>query len=292
MSVNEPIGSPAGSSEYAGRRSIVSYVRRSGHIDPRLQRAWEKYHDRFLIDLHAQPGVEQYDSAEMAERASLEVPEGFVLDEAFIEERWGNSNPLTVEVGTGQGENIVAAAAEHRDRNFLAVEVYTVGLAHTMLMAGKAGLTNLRLAQVNAPELFAAAVPGSVAEVWTFFPDPWPKMRHHKRRIIQPEFARSVSRALIQSGVWRIATDIDDYALHVHEVLDDADFLINCGTLKVRLPLEHVGKGTAGQAQELPHGEFMESERFEGRTLTNFERKGLHAGRTIHDFTYRAAASI
>jgi tRNA (guanine-N7-)-methyltransferase len=132
---------------------------------------------------------------------------------------------------------------------------------------------------------------GSIAEVWTFFPDPWPKMKHHKRRIIQDSFARAVSEALVKDGLWRIATDIEDYALHVHEVLDTMDCLSNVGDVTVSLPTEHVGKGNAGEAANLPHQDFIESSRFEGRVLTNFENKGIAAGRVIHDFTYHAEAT-
>ena len=158
---------------------------------------------------------------------------------------------------------------------------------HTLLLAGKRGLRNLRVAQVNAPELMKAVASGAVSEVWTFFPDPWPKMKHHKRRIVQPELAADVRRALADGGVWRIATDIEDYALHVHEVMDGRDDFANAGALTVSLPTEHVGKGNAADAAGLPHADFAESERFEGRVLTNFEKKGLAAGRVIHDFTYR-----
>ena len=156
-----------------------------------------------------------------------------------------------------------------------------------MLLAGKQGLTNLRIAQVNAPELFKAAADGSIAEVWTFFPDPWPKMRHHKRRIVQPELAGEIHRTLRDGGMWRIATDIEDYALHVHEVMDGLEGFHNDGMLTVSLPVEHVGKGNADEAAGLRHADFTESERFSGRILTNFEKKGLAAGRVIHDLTYR-----
>ena len=162
------------------------------------------------------------------------------------------------------------------------------GVAHTMLLAGKQGLGNLRIAQVNAPELFKVMADGVAAEVWTYFPDPWPKMRHHKRRIVQPALAGEIHRALVPGGLWRIATDIEDYALHVHEVMDVVPGFENVGGLTVSLPTEHVGKGNADEAAGLPHADFVESPRFEGRVLTNFERKGLQAGRVIHDFAYRA----
>ena len=255
-------------------RKVMSFVRRSARLDERLQRAWDTYADRYLLDVAAGEG-------------SLAVRDDVRIDAATIRDTWGNDHPLIIEIGSGQGENIVAAAETHPELNFLALEVYDPGVAHTLLLAGKRDLHNLRIAQVNAPELIAACADGALAEVWTFFPDPWPKMRHHKRRIVQVELAADVRRALVPGGVWRIATDIEDYALHVHEVMDGLDGFANAGGMTVSLPTEHVGKGNAEDAAGLPHADFTESERFAGRVLTNFERKGLAAGRVIHDFTYR-----
>ena len=256
-------------------RKVLSFVRRSPRLDDRLQRAWNNYaHDYLLSEINAGEG-------------SLDPRADFTLDAAYARRVWGSTNPLIVEIGSGQGENVAAAAEAHPGLNFLALEVYDPGVAHTLLLAGKRGLRNLRVAQVNAPEFMKAVASGAVSEVWTFFPDPWPKMKHHKRRIVQPELAADVRRALADGGVWRIATDIEDYALHVHEVMDGRDDFTNAGTLTVSLPTEHVGKGDAADAAGLPHADFTESERFEGRVLTNFEKKGLNAGRVIHDFTYR-----
>ena len=260
----------------AGRRSIVSYVRRSEKLNDRLARAWSEYSSRYLLDLGQAEG-------------SLAVGEGFRFDSATVESIWGRKAPLIVEIGSGQGENVVASAREHPDWNYLALEVYQPGLAHTMLMAGKSDLDNLRLAQVNAPDLLTRMGPGLIAEVWTFFPDPWPKMKHHKRRLVQPALADDLADCLEPGGVWRIATDIEDYALHVHEVMDANPRFRNLGNLQVSLPTQHVGKGTADQAETLPHAAFMESDRFDGRIVTNFERKGIEAGRVIHDLTYQVS---
>lgn len=216
---------------------VLSFVRRSGRLDDRLQRAWDNYAGTYLLDIAA--------------GNLLDVREGVTLDRAFVESAWGNDNPLIVEIGTGQGENVVAAAAAHPETNFLALEVYDPGVAHTLLLAGKQGLTNIRVAQVNAPELFKVTAAGTVAEVWTFFPDPWPKKKHHKRRIVQKAMAGDIHRALVTDGVWRIATDIEDYALHVHEVMDGLDGWKNLGSVTVSLPLEHVGKGNADMAAQL-----------------------------------------
>lgn len=255
-------------------RKVLSFVRRSARLDARLQRAMDNHAARYVL-------------GDIAEEGRLDPAEGFRFIGDYVRDHWGSAAPLTVEIGSGQGENVVAAAAAHPERNFLALEVYEPGVAHTVLLAAKHGLENLRIAQINAPELFAVMEPGVVDEVWTFFPDPWPKMRHHKRRIVQPELAVDVHDALGEGGVWRIATDIEDYALHVHEVMDARTDFENGGGLTVSLPTAHVGKGNAAEAQALPHADFMESPRFDGRVLTNFERKGLDAGRVIHDFTYR-----
>lgn len=257
------------------KHHVLSFVRRTGRLDDRLQRAWQRYALDYLLDINEGNG-------------SLALKPGFVLDRGFVDRAWGNDYPLVVEIGTGQGENIVAAAQNHPEKNFLAVEVYDPGVAHTMLLAGKLGLSNLRIAQINAPELFESGEDDLVEEVWTFFPDPWPKMRHHKRRIVQPDLASNVHRVLREGGVWRLATDIEDYALHVHEVMDGREDFSNDGSLTVSLPTEHVGKGTADRAALLPHDDFIEASRYEGRVLTNFEKKGQSAGRVIHDFTYRA----
>lgn len=301
----------AGDDERKHFRPLTSFVRRSSRLDRRLQNAWDNYADQYLLDIQGEH--------------ELSVGADVMLDRAWEREQWGNEHPIIVEIGSGQGENIVAAAAAQPDVNFIAVEVYQPGVAHTMLLAGKQGLQNLRIAQVNAPELFEHMADGLVQEVWTFFPDPWPKMRHHKRRLVQDSLAEQVHRVLERgaagqgssagkgasagqgsagaaagqgsagaagstdsAGVWRIATDIEDYALHVHEVMDARTDFANAGMKQMSLPTEHVGKGNADEAASLPHADFSESERFAGRVLTNFEKKGLHAGRTIHDFTYRA----
>lgn len=280
-------------------RPLMSFVRRTSRLDKRLQHAWDAYADQYLLDIQGEH--------------ELSVASDVRIDQAWLCQQYGNNNPVIVEIGSGQGENVVAAAAANPHVNFIAVEVYQPGVAHTMLLAGKQGLNNVKVAQVNAPELFEHMADGIVSEVWTYFPDPWPKMRHHKRRLVQDSLAQQIHRVLAQApaeygergeyrervdvtdaadavhaGVWRIATDIDDYALHVHEVMDVRQDFVNEGSVQVSLPTEHVGKGNAEDAAQLPHADFLESERFSGRVLTNFEKKGLQAGRTIHDFTYRA----
>ena len=267
-------GRPLDGEEMRRLHPVKSFVRRSARLDDRLQRAWDRYAGRYLLDL---PRGER----------DLEVADGFVLDRDFVRSAWGNRHGLVIEIGSGQGENIAAAAAAHPETNYLALEVYDPGVAHALLFAGRDGLDNLRVAQVDAQEFAGHLGAGVASEIWTFFPDPWPKMRHHKRRIVQPVFASLIRAALVEGGVWRIATDIEDYALHVHEVMDGLEGWRNDGDVSVSLPTEHVGKGNAAAAADLPHADFVESRRFAGRVVTNFERKGIAAGRVIHDFTYR-----
>jgi tRNA (guanine-N7-)-methyltransferase len=132
-------------------------------------------------------------------------------------------------------------------------------VAQTLVTMRHEGVDNVRMAIVNAPEAFATMVaPASVREVRTWFPDPWHKARHHKRRLITVGFTALVARVLEPEGVWRIATDWADYAEWIDDVLTTSP---------------HVTGGPAA--------------RFEGRTVTRFERKGVEAGRVIHDFESR-----
>lgn len=317
MIMNNEDAEQENSSMISKDRAVLSFVRRSARLDARLQRAKDSYSSKYLLDVSEGNG-------------SLRLTKNLIIDREWISKNWGNSNPLIVEIGSGQGENIVSAASANPNTNFLALEVYDPGVAHTMLLASKCGssrksesssessssssesseplgestcdsfndssynneskiskgLKNLRIAQVNAPDFFKACDSNVISEIWTFFPDPWPKMKHHKRRIVQNELAQDIHKALAKGGFWRIATDIEDYALHVHEVMDNRLDFKNVGNKSVSLPLEHVGKGNADEANKLPHADFCESERFEGRVLTNFERKGLEACRVIHDITY------
>src|SRR3954469_22816104 len=114
--------------------------------------------------------------------AATSVRPGVTVDPAAV---WGREAPLVVEIGSGQGHAIVHAAASAPDRDFLAIEVFRAGLARTMLDAERAGLKNLRLVEANAPEVLQHLLPAaSVSELWVFFPDPWHKNKHTKRRLV------------------------------------------------------------------------------------------------------------
>ncbi|GAB2549994.1 tRNA (guanosine(46)-N7)-methyltransferase TrmB [Leucobacter ruminantium] len=229
------------------REKPVSFVRRSGRMTPSQERAWNDHHAKYVLDIPHGP-------------AATSVADGAHGDPEQI---FGRRAPLVVEVGSGQGHAILHAAEQRPDTNFLAIEVFRAGLARTMIRAELAGLENLRLAEVNAPELLEKYLPaGSVDEIWVFFPDPWAKARHHKRRLVSADFARIARQALREGGVLRLATDWEDYAEQMREVLDAAD----------------------GFERDFA-GEW--AERFEGRVLTAFEKKGADKGRAIRDLAYR-----
>ncbi|GAA1946866.1 tRNA (guanosine(46)-N7)-methyltransferase TrmB [Microbacterium deminutum] len=180
---------------------------------------------------------------------------------------WGRVAPLVVEIGSGQGHAIVHAAASRPGTDFLAVEVFRAGLARTMLDADRAGVDNLRLVEANAPEVLQHLLPAaSVSELWIFFPDPWHKNKHTKRRLVTPRFAAIAAAAVCMGGMLRLATDWQDYALQMRDVLD----------------------GASGFARDF-EGEW--APRFDGRVLTAFERKGTRAGRDIRDLAYRRQAA-
>jgi tRNA (guanine-N7-)-methyltransferase len=223
------------------RTEPVSFTRRGGRLNQRQQNAWDARASTVVIDI---PRGEP----------STSVDPDFQLDLGAV---FGRQAPLTIEIGIGHGEALVAAAAANPGTNFLGLEVYVPGIAQTLAGIRREGVDNIRLVLVNATEALATLLPaGSARELWVNFPDPWPKQRHHKRRLIDDAFVPLAERVLGPGGVWRIATDWAGYADAIRDVL-----------------------GRAGGF------DVTEGERFEGRVQTKFETKGIRAGRVIHDFT-------
>ena len=221
-------------------REVVSYSRRGARLTEREQDAWDRRYGSWV------------------------VPDAAVDDPAFELGDWfGREAPLVVEVGCGVGESLAVLAAAHPEVDVLGLEVWRPGVAGALWRLEEAGVDNVRLLGVDAAwcleHLFA---PGSLAEVWTFFPDPWRKTRHHKRRLVQAGFASAVARALRPGGVWRLATDWAAYAVQMADVLD-AEPLLAGGV----------------------------TPRWEERPVTRFERRGAEAGRGIVDLTYRRVAT-
>ena len=229
------------------RDKPVSFVRRSGRMSDAQERAWDELSGTYLLEVER-------------DAAATSIRPGSTIDPAA---EFGRAARLVVEIGSGQGHAIVHAAAADPATDFIAVEVFHAGLARTMLDADREGVRNLRLVEANAPEVLEHLLPeASVDEVWIFFPDPWHKTKHNKRRLIADGFPALAARALRDGGVLRLATDWEDYALQMREVLAGAD-----------------------EFEAAFDGEW--AARFEGRIMTAFERKGIAKGRDIRDLTYR-----
>ena len=160
-------------------------------------------------------------------------------------------------------EAVLASARAHPEVDHLAVEVYRPGLARTIVAAARGGLENVRVVPGDARALVEGALPPeSVREVRVFFPDPWPKARHHKRRLVDDAFVAAVTRVLEPGGVLRLATDWQDYADAMRAACEAAPGLESRHPAKPWAP------------------------RFEGRVLTRYERKGLDSGREIRDLEF------
>jgi tRNA (guanine-N7-)-methyltransferase len=214
---------------------------------PNQRRAWEAYQERFVLDV---PRLGTSTSVHPA--ASLDLAEAF-----------GRDAELILEIGPGAGDSLIPMAAARPEANLLAVEVYQPAIARMLAQLAKMGLDNVRIVEADAVAALEHLVPaGSVDEIWLFFPDPWHKARHHKRRLLTPEFASLTASRMKSGGIWRIATDWADYADRMRKVLsDDPSF-----------------------ANVQPDGW---APRWAARPITHFERRGLDAGHQIFDLAYR-----
>jgi tRNA (guanine-N7-)-methyltransferase len=170
---------------------------------------------------------------------------------------FGRRVPVVLEIGFGMGDATAATAAADPERGYLGVEVHTPGIGNLLALVGELGLTNVRVAHGDAMELVRRLEPGVLDAVHVFFPDPWPKARHHKRRLIRPDNVALLRERLRPGGLLHCATDWPDYAVAMAETLD-AD----------------PGLRPAGNDRS-------------GRPETKFERRGAQAGRPIADLRYR-----
>jgi len=220
------------------RRSIRSFVLRAGRATAAQQRAldelWPKY------------GIARDDAA-------------LDLDRIFARRA-----PRMLEIGFGAGEALLAFAQAHPEMDCLGIEVHRPGVGHLLLGLESAGLTNVRVIDRDAVEVLGDEIPsGSIALVHIFFPDPWHKKRHHKRRLIQPPFAALLARIMMSGGTLRLATDWEHYALQMRDVLDATPEFEN----------------VAGAAGFMPRPEV--------RPLTRFEKRGQRLGHEVWDLEYR-----
>jgi tRNA (guanine-N7-)-methyltransferase len=174
-------------------RRIRSFVRRQGRLTPAQERA--------LTSLWPRYGL----------------PADRVLEpeQAFLQ-----AAPLIVEIGFGNGESLLEMASRYPHYNYLGVEVHRPGIGHLLLGLAQLGLENVRVLCADAVDVFSACLSEETCHrINIFFPDPWPKKRHHKRRLIQPQFAALLSSRLQRGGILHLATDWPDYAQHMQNVL-------------------------------------------------------------------------
>lgn len=221
----------------APARGIRSYVLRAGRITPAQKRALDELLPRFGIPYAA---------------GALD------LDRVF-----GRAAPRVLEVGFGNGDTLVELAVGSPERDFIGAEVHPPGVGHCLLAVETRGLANVRVIVHDAVEVLTHQIaPGSLDEVLLYFPDPWPKKRHHKRRIVQPAFVALVASRLKAGGRFKLATDWEPYAVWMQEVLAASPDFVN--------------EASDGGYSERPE-----------RCTTRFERRGRRLGHEVFDLVYR-----
>ncbi len=220
------------------QRPIRSFVLRQGRVSAAQQRAVDQLWPRWGVPfVPAPPGIQDA------------VP------------LFGRKAPLILEIGFGMGETTVAIAQHMPEKDFLAIDVHTPGIGSLLKRIGESGVTNIRVMRHDAVEVVRdMLLPESLEGIHIFFPDPWPKARHHKRRLIQPAFVQLLASRLKRGGLLHLATDWEDYAQQMLAVLSAEPQL----------------KNTAIGYAERPSY----------RPLTKFEQRGLRLGHGVWDVIF------
>ncbi|MCX7183828.1 MAG: tRNA (guanosine(46)-N7)-methyltransferase TrmB [Nitrosospira sp.] len=217
-------------------RPIRSFVLRQGRVSNAQRRAHET-----LLPLYGIP---------------------FADDLLDLDKVFGRSAPKFLEIGFGMGETTVAIAQAHPQNDYLAIDVHTPGVGSLLKQIEESGLSNLRIIQHDAVEVLQRMLPPECLDgVHIFFPDPWPKARHHKRRLIQPQFIALLSERLKHGGYVHVATDWEEYAQQILQVLGNEPQLAN----------------TAADYAPCPAY----------RPSTKFEQRGLKLGHGVWDLVFR-----
>ena len=229
---------PAAAADPAARlaRPIRSFVLRQGRMSPAQQRALDALLPRYGIDFQSAP-----------------------LD---FDRLYGRAAPRVLEIGCGMGETTALIAAQQPAVDFLGIEVHAPGVGSLLRRIDDDGLANLRVVMHDAVEVVAAMIPlSSLSGIHVFFPDPWPKKRHHKRRLLKPGFVHELAQRLRPDGYLHVATDWEDYA---NEIL---------ATLGAEPLLANSAPDFAPRPQTRP--------------LTKFEARGLKLGHRVWDVIFR-----
>jgi tRNA (guanine-N7-)-methyltransferase len=218
-------------------RSIRSFVTRAGRITEAQQRALAELWPKYGIEFAPEP-----------------------LEPRAL---YGRDAPRTLEIGFGNGENLAALAQAHPERDFLGIEVHRPGVGRLLRALESQQLTNVRLICHDAVEVLERQIASQwLQEILIFFPDPWPKKRHHKRRLLQPAFVQQLAERLVPGGVLRIATDWQPYAL---------EMLTTLGAVARFHNLAADGTFVARPAERQP---------------TRFERRGARLGHEVFDLAF------
>ena len=218
-------------------RPIRSFVMRTGRMTSGQTRALEDLWPRYGVEFSPAP---------------------LDLDALF-----GRRAPRTLEIGFGNGEHLASLAAAHPERDYFGVEVHRPGVGHLFMLAATNNLANLRASTHDAVEVLGEQIAtAALDEVLVLFPDPWHKKRHHKRRLIQPPFVELVASRLAPGGVLRLATDWEEYALQMLEVMRGNPRFINLSTT----------------------GDWMPTP---ARAPTRFEKRGARLGHGVWDLAFR-----
>lgn len=220
-------------------RKIRSFVLRAGRITAAQQRALDELWPKYGLEASVDRGI-------------------FDLDTIF-----GRKTKRSLEIGFGNGENLVDLAKANPDRDFIGVEVHRAGVGHLLLEIEALQLSNVRVIRHDAVEVLEHCVaPQTLDEILILFPDPWHKKRHHKRRLIQPDFLSLITSRLIPGGRLQLATDWEPYAVQMLELGNAHPQFSNL----------------AGAAGYMPRPEW--------RALTRFERRGHRLGHGVWDLSF------
>jgi len=221
------------------RRRIRSFVRREGRLTAGQQKALETLWLRYGLSIE---------------------------HELKLTELFGRSAPVTLEIGFGNGASLAEMAEKEPDSDFIGIEVHRPGVGHLLKKLEEQGLDNVRVFCHDAVEILERNIPDAgLHRVLLFFPDPWPKRKHHKRRIVEPAFVALVARKLEAGGHFHMATDWQPYAEHILEVMEASQDFINCS------------------------GNGRYSDRPDYRPFTKFEIRGQRLGHAVWDLVYRRA---
>ena len=219
------------------QRRIKSFVLRTGRMTAGQQKAYDEYWPKLGLDISL---------------GQLDYPQLF-----------GRTAPVVLEIGFGMGKSLVEMAANEADKDFIGVEVHVPGVGKLLHSMDEQGVDNIRVFCHDAVEVLDECIAdNSLDRVQVYFPDPWHKKKHHKRRLIQPAFVQQLRRKLKTGGVLHLATDWEHYAEHMMEVMTAAE-------------------GFCNQVNE-----YCFAERPEFRPITKFEKRGERLGHDVWDILF------